>query len=286
MDAPLQSVPDVEMLAGADGLPLATEVHGPEDGACLVFAHGFGQTRGSWRATAQHMARRGWRSTLFDARGHGDSGRPPGGDYALDHLVVDLQRVIAAQPQPPVLVGASMGGLVSLVALAETRALSCRALVLVDITPRWEVAGVERILAFMRAFPTGFASLDEAAAAIAAYLPQRARRKSEAKLRSLLRQTGDGRWRWHWDPAMLDSIADNHLDYQPRLMAAAAQVTLPVLLLSGGRSDVVSSETVAEFRSLVPHAQHVELADATHTLAGDDNDAFTREVEKFILGNL
>ena len=286
MDVSLQSVPEVEMLAGADGLPLATEVHGPDDGACLVFAHGFGQARGSWRHTAQRMAERGWRSTLFDARGHGDSGRQPEGDYALDDLVTDLQQVVAAQPRTPVLVGASMGGLVSLVALAETPGLSCRALVLVDITPRWEVAGVERILAFMRAFPDGFASLDEAGAAIAAYLPQRARRKSEAKLRSLLHQADDGRWRWHWDPAMLDSVADNHAAYQPRLMAAAAQVKLPVLLLSGGRSDVVSGDTVAEFRSLVPHAQHVELADATHTLAGDDNDAFTREVEKFILGNL
>lgn len=282
MDTCLKTPPEVQTLSGAHNLSLAAEVHGPADGDCLVFSHGFGQTRGSWRATAQRMADRGWRSTLFDTRGHGDSGRHAQGRYELDDLVADLRNVIVAQPQPPVLIGASMGGLVSMIAVAEDAEPTCRALVLVDITPRWETAGVDRILAFMRAFPHGFASLDEAGAAIAAYVPQRARRKSETQLRGLLRQTEDDRWCWHWDPAMLDSVAERHADYQPRLLAAASRIKLPVLLLSGGKSDVVSGETVAEFRALVPHAKHVELPHAAHTLAGDDNDAFAREVEEFL----
>jgi len=70
--------------------------------------------------------------------------------------------------------------------------------------------------------------------------------------------------------------------YQPQLQAAAAKVNVPVLLLSGARSDVVSRATVDEFLQLVPHAQHVELADATHMVAGDANDAFTREVVRFV----
>lgn len=275
-------VPEAQSLPGADDLPLAVEVHGPDDGPCLVFSHGFGQTRGSWRATALRFVRRGWRSTLFDARGHGDSGREPDGKYVLDNLLTDLAKVVETQPQPPVLVGASMGGLVSLLALAEHDRMSCAALILVDITPRFETAGVERILSFMRAFPQGFASLDEAGAAIDVYLPQRAGRKTHTQLRALLREGGDGRWHWHWDPAMLDSVAERHADYQPRLMAAASRLKLPVLLLSGGKSDVVSDQTVSEFRALVPHAHHVQLQHAGHTLAGDDNDAFAREVENFI----
>ncbi|MEO5830106.1 MAG: alpha/beta hydrolase, partial [Rhodanobacter sp.] len=54
------------------------------------------------------------------------------------------------------------------------------------------------------------------------------------------------------------------------------------LLLSGARSDVVSRATVDEFLQLVPHAEHVELPHATHMLAGDANDAFTREVARFV----
>lgn len=55
-----------------------------------------------------------------------------------------------------------------------------------------------------------------------------------------------------------------------------------VLLLSGGRSDVVSRQTVAEFMQLVPQLEHVELPQATHMVAGDANDAFTREIIRFV----
>jgi pimeloyl-ACP methyl ester carboxylesterase len=197
----------------------------------------------------------------------------------------DLQRVAAAQPQPPILVGASMGGLLGIVLAGEVRPAPFRALVLVDITPRWETAGVERILAFMQAHPDGFANYADAAAQIAAYLPQRRERKSEEQLRPLLREGVDGRLRWHWDPALLAGDLVQESDrYQPRLQAAAAKIDAPVLLLSGARSDVVSRTTVDEFLQLVPHAQHVELPHATHMVAGDANDAFAREVVRFVQG--
>ena len=92
-------------------------------------------------------------------------------------MVDDLRQVCATRSQAPVVVGASMGGLVG-IALAGQALDACRGLILVDITPRWEAAGVERILAFMRAHPEGFSSLDEAAEVIAGYLPHRAQRKS------------------------------------------------------------------------------------------------------------
>jgi len=154
--------------------------------------------------------------------------------------------------------------------------------VLVDITPRWEAAGVARMLGFMRAHPDGFADFDEALAAVAAYLPHRAVAKSEDELARLLRRCDDGRLRWHWDPALLDTIAVEGERYQPRLLEAARKVSVPTLLLSGGRSDVVSCETVDEFLALLPHARHIELPQATHMLAGDDNVAFTDEIEKFL----
>ncbi|HEY9514020.1 MAG TPA: alpha/beta hydrolase, partial [Rhodanobacter sp.] len=48
------------------------------------------------------------------------------------------------------------------------------------------------------------------------------------------------------------------------------------------RSDVVSQATIDEFLHLVPQAEHVQLPDATHMLAGDANDAFTSEVARFV----
>jgi len=264
-------------------LGLAVETRNPTGRPALLFAHGFGQTRGAWSGSAAALAEAGCRCVTFDARGHGESDHVAGGDYHMDQFADDLLRLAAIQPQPPVLVGASMGGLLGIVLAGEMRPTPFRALVLVDITPRWETAGVERILAFMQAHPDGFANYAEAAEQIAGYLPQRRERKSEEQLRPLLREGIDGRLRWHWDPALLaGSLVQESERYQPRLQAAAAEIDVPVLLLSGARSDVVSRATVGEFLQLVPHAEHVELSQATHMVAGDANDAFTREVVRFV----
>ena len=267
----------------ADGVRLAIDVRQPEGRPTLLFAHGFGQTRHAWTATAAALAAEGCRCVTFDSRGHGESERVPGGDYHMEQFVADLVGLARAQPEPPVLVGASMGGLLGLVVAGEIDPALFRALVLVDITPRWETAGVERILAFMQAHPDGFADYAEAAEQIAAYLPHRPGRKSEDQLRPLLREGADGRLRWHWDPALLggDLVRESER-YQPRLMSAAANVRVPLLLLSGGRSDVVSRDTVDEFLRLAPHAEHVELPRATHMVAGDANDAFIREIARFL----
>jgi len=267
----------------AADLSLAVETCNPVGRPTLLFAHGFGQTRGAWNGAAEALAEAGCRCVMFDARGHGESDRVAGGDYHMDQFADDLLRLAAAQPQPPILVGASMGGLLGIVLAGELRPTPFRALVLVDITPRWETAGVERILAFMQAHPDGFANYVEAAEQIAGYLPQRRERKSEEQLRPLLREGADGRLRWHWDPALLaGSLVQESERYQPRLQAAAAKIDVPVLLLSGARSDVVSRATVDEFLQLVPQAEHVELSHATHMVAGDANDAFTREVVRFV----
>lgn len=278
----IHAPPAISRFPVAD-LGLAVETRNPGGSPALLFAHGFGQTRGAWNGAALALADAGCRCVTFDTRGHGESDRLAGGDYHMDQFADDLMRLAAAQPQPPILVGASMGGLLGIVLAGETRPSPFRALVLVDITPRWETAGVERILAFMQAHPDGFANYAEAAEQIAAYLPQRRERKSEEQLRPLLREGADGRLRWHWDPALLaGGVVQESERYQPRLQAAAAKIEVPVLLLSGARSDVVSRATVDEFMQLVPHAQHVELSHATHMVAGDANDAFTREVARFV----
>ncbi len=144
-------------------LGLAVETRHPDGRPTLLFAHGFGQTRGAWNTAASTLAAAGCRCVSFDSRGHGESDRVAGGDYHMEQFADDLLRLAGAQPQPPVLVGASMGGLLGLLVAGEISPSAFRALVLVDITPRWETAGVERILTFMQAHPEGFADFAEAA---------------------------------------------------------------------------------------------------------------------------
>lgn len=268
-------------LQTVDGIALALEEFGNVPGADIVYAHGFGQTRQAWLSCARATARAGWTSTTYDARGHGQSSWLESGDYSVDQLVDDLRQVCASRSQAPVVVGASMGGLVG-IALAGQALDACRGLILVDITPRWEAAGVERILAFMRAHPEGFSSLDEAAEVIAGYLPRRAQRKSPERLGSLLIPDADGRLRWHWDPRMLESIAHDGVSHQADLMQAATRIRVPTMLISGSESDVVSESTIAEFLHLVPHARHAVVEQATHMVAGDENTRFAGLVQRFL----
>ncbi len=274
--------PQPTELAGYDGLRLVGDRYGQaNDLPPVLYTHGFGQNRTAWHGSATYIAEQGWHGLAIDGRGHGDSGWDPDGAYDLDQFMWDLRDVVRSLPRPPVLVGASMGGLMGLLAQGEGDAELFHSLVLVDVTPRWETSGVERILKFMSAHPTGFPSLEAASEAVADYLPHR-EGKDPQRLRSQLRLREDGRWLWHWDPRLLGPVSESADSYIPRLQAAAKRIKVPTLLLSGSRSDVVSKTTINEFLELVPHAEHVRIEKATHMVVGDRNDEFTAEILRWL----
>lgn len=268
-------------LAGADGLRLAGDSSGDPAGAPVLLFHGGGQTRHSWRRTASVLAADGWYATTVDLRGHGDSAWPDDGDYTASAFAADVAAVAAAQTSLPVLIGASLGGVSSLLAVGEAATPLARGLVLVDVAPRIEVAGAERIGNFMRArADEGFASLEEAADEIAAYNPHRPRPTDLSGLEKNLRRRPDGRWRWHWDPRFMTGVRGGSdetrvsLVQAERLERAARNLTLPVLLVRGRQSDLLSEEGARRFLDIVPHAAFADVAGAGHMIAGDRNDAF------------
>lgn len=266
------------------GLSLALDRFGSEhDNGTAVLLHGGGQTRQSWRATAETIAAQAMTAVSVDLRGHGDSGWASSGDYSLDVLVDDVVALGSTFPDP-VLIGASLGGLMSLTAIGEKR-LTARGLVLVDIGLRIDNSGSTRVIEFMREHAeSGFANLDEVADAVAAYNPHRRRPRNVDGLRKNVRQREDGRWYWHWDPAFMsvDPDAPGRFVDRERLLAAARELTLPILLIRGRESDVLTEDDAQEFLHLVPHAEFVDVSGAGHMVAGDVNDAFTDAVLGFL----
>lgn len=270
------------VLVGSAGLRLAADVWGDPSSPPVLLLHGGGQTRHAWGGTGAALAAAGWRAVAFDSRGHGDSDWADDGDYSIDAYVADLAVVAAAFDRPPVLVGASLGGLTSLIAAGEA-ACAAAAVVLVDCAPRLEEDGVAKILTFMRCGLDGFATLDEAADAIAAYRPHRERPRDLSGLHKNLRLRPDGRYRWHWDPRFVEGTRRPTPSKEPdRLLQATAALRAPTLLVRGRMSDVVSEAGAREFLAHAPHAEFVDVSDAGHMVAGDRNDAFTEAVVAFL----
>ena len=273
---------ETRFFEGASGVRIAADVGGASDGPAVVLLHGGGQTRQSWGGTADTLAASGYRVVSFDARGHGESGWAPGGVYNLEGFVGDLRAVLDAVAGRPALVGASLGGLTAMMAIGEAAEPAASALVLVDIAPKMNRAGTAKIQAFMQANPEGFASLEEAADAVEAYLPQRRRPRSTDGLRRNLRlDPSSGRFRWHWDPAFMTPRKWDP-DIQRRFDDAARNITVPTLLVRGSESEVVDDEAIRHFSELVPHAELAELNGAGHMVAGDSNDAFNQAILPFL----
>ncbi|MCP1382236.1 alpha/beta fold hydrolase [Runella salmonicolor] len=252
----------------------------------ILLLHGGGQTHHSWGDTAQRLAERGWYAITYDARGHGNSSWSSKGAYLVDALVSDLKAIIHQVGGKPAIIGASMGGITALVLEGESAESLTSAIILVDIAPKAEQKGIERIFAFMSShLESGFASLEEAAAAVAAYLPQRSRKDNYSRLEKNLRFR-KGRYYWHWDPTMLkvwkDATPDQQIAYEERLFVAAQNLKAPTLIVRGGMSDVVSDRVMAEFLDAVPHVRSLTVSGAGHMVAGDSNHAFTNAVIQFL----
>jgi pimeloyl-ACP methyl ester carboxylesterase len=268
--------------AGKDGVRIAADIGGPGDGPAVVLLHGGGQTRQSWGGTAEALAASGYRVVTLDARGHGESGWASGGVYDMEGFVGDLRAVLDTLRGKPALVGASLGGLTAMVAIGEADRPIASALVLVDIAPKMNRGGTAKIQAFMQANPEGFLSLEEAADAVEAYLPQRRRPRSTDGLRRNLRlDPASGRYRWHWDPAFM-SPRQWTPEIQRRFDDAARNISVPTLLVRGSASEVVDDEAIRHFQELVPHAKVAELEGAGHMVAGDSNDAFNQAILPFL----
>lgn len=247
----------------------------------ILMLHGGGQNRFSWKHTGQILADHGFHVIALDARGHGDSDRAPDAEYTVDAFSTDILTALDEIGRPVAVVGASMGGLTGIQVADRAGPAKVTALVLVDVVPRFEKDGSARIRDFMFKHVHGFDTLDEAADAIAAYLPHRKRPSNIDGLKKNLRQR-NGRWFWHWDPAFLTVPNDDAFVRVERIEQAAIDLTIPILLIRGKLSDVVSVEGVEDFLAKVPGAEFIELTDAGHTAAGDDNDAFSDAVVAFL----
>ena len=273
---------------GVGGVRIAADRIGDPLAPAVVFLHGGGQTRRSWGRAAAAVAERGWQAITVDLRGHGESDWSQDGDYRVITFAGDVLEVLRQLPPEPVLVGASLGGFTAMLLAGELSPATVRAVVLVDIVPNMDPSGATRIHGFMNdRMESGFASLDEVADAIQEYNPHRPRPSDLDGLRANLRER-DGRWYWHWDPKFIDgtsALPPIEVTEVDRLYAAIEEIlrtNVPMLLVRGQMSDLVTQERADEFIARFPEIDFVDVGGAGHMVAGDRNDIFAGAVVEFL----
>lgn len=268
------------MYLHAQGLKLAHSSIGGPAAPAVVFARGGGQTRHAWKAAAEAVALEGYRSIAMDLRGHGDSDWAADGDYSLEAIARDLMG-IAEQLAPrgirPHVAGASLGGLAATVAAGRLSRDAFMSVTLFDIGPNMDAVGVTKVVGFMGAhIENGFGSLEQVAYLFAIYLPHRPRPKDLNGLRKNLRQDNERRWRWRLDPAFIKDVMRRRAVARTGDIKQAIQnICVPLNLIRGHMSELVSEESVTTFRALAPDAHCTDVAGAGHMVAGDRNDIFT-----------
>ena len=280
--------PDSFSTYGVGGVRIVADRLGDPLAPAVVFLHGGGQTRRSWSRAAAAVAERGWQAITVDLRGHGESDWSKDGDYRVTSVAGDVIEVMCQLPPRPVLVGASLGGFTAMLLAGELSPATVRAVVLVDIVPNMDPSGATRIHSFMNdRMMSGFDSLEEVADMIQEYNPHRPRPTDLDGLRTNLRRR-DGRWYWHWDPKFIDGtsacppIEVTEVDRLHAAVEAILRTDVPMLLVRGQMSDLVTEERADEFLSRFPEIDFVDVGGAGHMVAGDRNDLFAGAVVEFL----
>jgi esterase len=251
---------------------------GDASAPALFLLHGFNQTAHSWDEFGEWASEAGFRAIALDQRGHGDTGRAPGGDYGREAMADDpLHLADALGIDRFAAIGMSMGAVHS-VLLAARHPERTRALVIVDWAPEVEASGVAVIA---QVASLSWASFDEAVEAMRRFNPRRSADNIRARLTHSLGPAEDGRWRWKVDSAGL-AAHPRFREPADTMWRALAQVACPTLVVRGAQSPLVSEDGAARVTATLPRGTLATVADAAHSVPGDNPAGFRSAIADFL----
>jgi pimeloyl-ACP methyl ester carboxylesterase len=244
----------------------------------VLILHGF--SRHAWQATPTARALvADHRVIAIDQRGHGDTDWTD--MYGTGPMVADVLALLdALQIERVALVGHSMGGMVA-TTFAALHPERVRAVILGDIGPEVAATGIERIQRQVREQDV-FASVDEAYAHSLTHDPYADRDALRSWAEHNVRELPDGTLTWKYDKALRDGTARYENFAGDEQWAFWSAIDVPVLILRGEHSDILSEDIAAHMLAANPHAELQTLPGAGHSIAIDAPAAVASAVAEFL----
>lgn len=249
----------------------------------LVLLHGGAQNAHTWDTVAMALDRP---LVAIDLPGHGHSDAPAEGSLRVQQNAADVAAAVRGlAPGAHAVVGMSLGGLTT-IALADQHPDLVRKVVLVDVTPKVEGPGAAAIVAFVNG-PESFADFDELLARTIEFNPTRSESSLRRGILHNALQREDGSWVWRYR-RFLERAGDDAGEVERQLPSedlwdAVGRIQVPLMLVRGMRpGSVVDDEAEAELLRRLPTARVEHVAEAGHSVQGDDPLTLARLIDDFV----
>jgi pimeloyl-ACP methyl ester carboxylesterase len=240
----------------------------------LVLLHGGAQNAHTWDTVALALGRP---LIAVDQPGHGHSAWRDDLDYSPRTMATAVAAAVERlAPHARAVVGMSMGGITT-IALAAVRPDLVRRIILVDVTPGPHSG---RAVASIHAFvggPETFASFEEILERTIAFNPTRSVSSLRRGVLHNAKELPDGTWTWRYDRRRNPGATTDFSELWDDLGA----VKVPIMLVRGALSDVVSDDHVARLRALHPDARVETVEGSGHSIQGDRPLELARLIAEF-----
>jgi 2-(acetamidomethylene)succinate hydrolase len=271
-DAP---VTDVEF-THVNGVRLCVRDRGPVGaGPPVVLLHGTTAHLGVWDEVVARLGP-GVRTLAVDQRGHGRSARPPGARYGAEEYCADVAALLRGLGEGPAVVAGHSLGARNAVVLGARHPELVAGVVAVDYTPFVEPEVLDALHTRVRGGDRAFSSVRD----VEDYLRERYPLLPDAAVRRRARygyrRAEDG-WRPLADP---DAMVLTVEGLRPDFDAECRDVRVPVTLIRGEHSRIVSPRAFDATRRLRPDLRAVQLPGLDHYVPEEDPAAVAREIRR------
>ena len=273
-------MPFIERTAKVNGITLHYLDWGPADAPPVVLLHGITGHARVWDHLAERLAPR-HRVLALDQRGHGDSDPAPDDDYRVGTMADDVAAFVGSlRLDRFALLGHSMGGRIA-IKYAADHAARLERLVIVDIGPDINLAGLQRVRDMMANAPERIESEEWAVEYIRRANPLQDVDMLRERVRHGLRRAPDGELTWKYAKGLRDMMREGRRDAVD-LWEPLPRIPCPTLIVRGAESDILSAEVAKKMAERLPDGRVVEIPGAGHTVPADRPEEFVRQIRAFL----